>query len=261
MSTPLFIRSFWDLHETPPVANLQVASRLGYDGFEAGWTVWRDDADFAARVTESGLIPICQGWMETTHDFEVQMNTALRAGAKLFNAHAGHDSWTVTQAVQTLGDWIQRARAAGQALAFETHRGRCLYHPSTTAKIARQLPDLRLTADYSHFACVTESLLERHAEALAVLAPRVDYLHARVGWNEGPQVSDPRTPQNLPYVERFETMWDEIRAARPGYALPVCAEFGPWPYQPYDPATHTPLANVAEIIEWMRTRLSARWKD
>ena len=78
-----------------------------------------------------------------------------------------------------------------------------------------------------------------------------DYIHARVGHMEGPQVSDPRAPEWSAEVERHMQWWERIAAehARRGSAfLAVCPEFGPAPYMPALPFTRQPVTDIQEIV-------------
>jgi len=56
------------------------------------------------------------------------------------------------------------------------------------------VPELLLCADLSHFVVVTETHPAdwKLTEAIDALADRVIHIHARVGYEEGPQVNDPR---------------------------------------------------------------------
>lgn len=65
-------------------------------------------------------------------------------------------SWSYAQSL----DFFSRATAhtkdlvaAGVPVYHETHRGRALYNPWVCRDLVRALPDLMLTADYSHW-CV-----------------------------------------------------------------------------------------------------------
>ncbi len=61
----------------------------------------------------------------------------------------------------------------------------------------------------SHWTNVAEAH-PNHPELLKVveaIAPRVLHIHARVGYEEGPQVPDPRAPEWLGYTTAFEHMW------------------------------------------------------
>lgn len=45
-------------------------------------------------------------------------------------------------------------------ISHETHRGRCLYHPAIALDVVQSFPELKLTLDMSHWAVVTERLVE-----------------------------------------------------------------------------------------------------
>jgi sugar phosphate isomerase/epimerase len=85
--------------------------------------------------------------------------------------------------------------AAGVLVAHETHRHRLLFSPFLAVDAIRAHPRLRLLADLSHYANVCEAQLTGDAPleaALSELAPRFVHIHARVGFEEGPQIEDAR---------------------------------------------------------------------
>jgi hypothetical protein len=139
---------------------------------------------------------------------------------------------------------------------FETHRGRLLYEPNSTAEYLRQMPDLHLVADFSHWTVVTESMLGDYQESLELAQQRTRHIHARVGFSEGPQVPDARLPKWADTVNQFEKWWDVIVSSNPN--MTVDPEFGPPDYQWVD-ANNEPLSDVEAVSLWMKDRLKARW--
>ena len=129
-------------------------------------------------------------------------------------------------------------------------------------ELLRVLPGLRLTLDMSHWCCVSESLLEDQADLREEIVPRVDHLHARVGWPHGPQVSDPRAPEWEPALQAHLAWWDQVveqkRAAGAAF-LSIAPEFGPEPYLPLEPYTRKRLADPWEINLHMMNLLRARY--
>ncbi|HMK38245.1 MAG TPA: sugar phosphate isomerase/epimerase, partial [Bacteroidota bacterium] len=120
------------------------------------------------------------------------------------------------------------------------------------------LGDLRLTADFSHWCCVHESLLADQPEALALAIDRTEYIHARVGHAEGPQVSDPRAPEWSAELDAHMAWWRRIADARRAAGaedLFVCPEFGPAPYMPLIPHSRAPVADLWEITLFMKDLL------
>lgn len=96
-------------------------------------------------------------------------------------------------------------------------------------------PGLHLVADYSHFSCVAElgsfgPYIGPLAEVIAKCNPRVRHLHARVGFEEGPQIPDPRGDIWQPYMEGYMGWWDGIIKAAAERGQPILTttpEFGP----------------------------------
>lgn len=144
----------------------------------------------------------------------------------------------------------------GVVVAHETHRARILFHAFGAERILDRLPDLRLALDLSHWVCVGESLRppDRILDAVAARAVHVD---CRVGSEEGPQMPDPRLDRYAGHLATFEAWGDRVWAAGAD-VLHMAPEFGPPPYQPIDPHTGAPLADVNELKDWMAARLSGR---
>jgi hypothetical protein len=106
-----------------------------------------------------------------------------------------------------------------------------LYSPWLTRDLLERHPKLRFVADFrsdasqqgmlahnvcSHWTNVAEAH-PSHPELLKVIeaiAPRVLHVHARVGYEEGPQVPDPRAPEWMGYTTAFEHMWKLVWAAQ-----------------------------------------------
>ena len=64
-----------------------------------------------------------------------------------------------------------------------------------------RFPDLKLSCDLSHWVCITERLLTSEGEIIVLAAEHCLHGHARVGYENGPQVADPRdrsSPFSLP---------------------------------------------------------------
>jgi hypothetical protein len=132
-----------------------------------------------------------------------------------------------------------------------------------TAKMMELFPDLKLCCDFSHWVCVSESLLEEHTDLIRRSAERCHHLHARVGHEQGPQVSDPSAAEYARHLAAHEAWWDMVWAAqrRRGDDLSTLVpEFGPPPYAPTLPGTEIPLRNVTEVCDWMATRQSERYR-
>lgn len=121
---------------------------------------------------------------------------------------------------------------------------------------------LKLNCDYSHWVVVCERAIDDLLPILAMCAERAVHVHARVGFENGPQVSDPRAPEWLQMCEAHERWWDLIWESqrRRGYShSTLTPEFGPPSYQPVAPYTSEPLADLVAICDWMALRQRARF--
>lgn len=55
-------------------------------------------------------------------------------------------------------------------------------------------PQLRFTADISHWVVVSERLLDDPSDDFSAFIDRVHHVQARVGYDQGPQVPHPAAP-------------------------------------------------------------------
>jgi hypothetical protein len=172
---------------------------------------------------------------------------------------AGCDFWSVAQSVEFFGTAIEAAAERDLVASFETHRSRPTYNPWVTGELLRQLPQLLLTCDFSHWCCVCERLvLDFEPELLALCATRAHHIHARIGHAQGPQVPHPGAPEFRLELKAHERWWQAIRAmhsAQGRSATTMTPEFGPDGYLACAPFTRTPVADLDEINHWMAARL------
>lgn len=144
---------------------------------------------------------------------------------------------------------LKTQAAIGLPVSHETHRGRLLFTPWDTAFYLRQFPDLRITADYSHWVNVCERLPDDQQAALTLANERAAHVHGRVGYEEGPQVPDPAAPEYGPQVAWHERQWQAIKANRTaaGETLTFTPEYGPPPYLHTLPHTNVPVADLWKV--------------
>jgi hypothetical protein len=212
-----------------------------------------------ATVLASGLeaIPVVLG-PHTRDAYRAEIEGAAAYGPRQITSHTGLDAWSDGEAVDFLGFALDLERELGIPINHETHRSRILFTPWRTAEILRQLPDLHLVADYSHWVNVAERLLDDRAEDMALANLRVRHIHARVGHPEGPQVNDPRSPANAAAVAAHEAWWSDIMRARlaDGSArLTITPEYGPPAYMPTVPFSEAPVTDLWDVCLWGAARM------
>ena len=115
---------------------------------------------------------------------------------------------------------------------------------------------LKICADYSHFVNVSES----HPSSAPLqdvfqrLNPYVYHTHARVGFEEGPQVNDPRAPEWKSHLDSMLDVWADIfrhAEKRGDKFVTVCSEHGPRMYQHTMPYTQEHLADNWQINNYI----------
>ncbi len=114
---------------------------------------------------------------------------------------------------------------------------------------------MRITADFSHWVCVTESYLENFENEIEEAIKRTEHIHARVGFTEGPQIPDPRSPFWKEQVDFFLKLWERIISYQKSIGtetFTVTPEFGPQPYMWSTLKDNSPVADQWEINLFMK---------
>jgi hypothetical protein len=155
-------------------------------------------------------------------------------------------------------------------VAHETHRKRFLHTPWGIRDFFLKYPDIRsnikLCADYSHLMCVaevdtTDPVLN---QVMDFLAPNVTHTQCRVGYDHGPQVVDPRSPEWIHYMEGSERWWDNVWQSQQqrGFEITtMIAEHGAPTYQACVPGTDQPLADIWDVNHWVQLRRQQRFGE
>ena len=267
----VLLKSLWGM-DGPLEENLRRIAETGYQGVEAPVPPPEERGRFREQLREHSLayIPLIftaeEGGGEAASDspgdrhaasFRAQLQQAIEFDPLLVISHTGKDSLDRDQARRLFDGALDAERRIGVPVGHETHRGRVLFTPWGTASLLREFPELKLTADFSHWACVCESLLEDQGEAVLLASQRAIHIHGRVGYAEGPQVPDPRAPEFAPAVEAHERWWKHIvrehaREERPRVSF--TPEFGPPDYLHTLPFTRQPVADLWEICLWSARR-------
>ena len=263
----LLVRSLWgvDLPWDDAFPRIRAA---GYGAIEAPMpppperTRFRDALDahgfpYIAMVFTEGTTP-----GEHAASLARQLGEATDLGAHLVVAHSGRDGWDDDANAAYLAAALNAEAAGGLPVAHETHRGRILYNPWTTARMLGRLPELRLCCDFSHWVVVCERLLSTESEIVAAAAARCIHLHARVGFEEGPQVPDPLAPEYAPHLAAHETWWDAVwdaQEARGDAVTTLTPEYGPPAYLHTIPGTGEPVADLWAVCDAQAQRQAARF--
>lgn len=182
----------------------------------------------------------------------------------LINSQSARDYWTFAQQTAFFHDALEIERKSGVLICHETHRSRAMFSAWSTSALLNEFPELKITADFSHFCCVSETLLQDQAASVAFCGSRARHLHGRIGHIEGPQVNDPRAPEWAENLSAHEAWWREIVAARKNAGaveFTFTPEFGPLPYMPSLPYTQQPLVDLWDVCLWMAKRFEGKYAE
>jgi len=166
----------------------------------------------------------------------------------------GLDAWSEAQSLRFFEAAMTRAEKYGLQISFETHRSRSLFNPWVTRRIVEALPQIALTADISHWCVVCERQMDTEPETIEAIAPRVRHIHARVGYDQGPQVPHPAAPEYAYALQAHQACWERFWDAQRTRGMDVTTvtpEFGPDGYLHTLPFTQAPVADLWQINRWM----------
>ena len=237
--------------------------QAGYRGIEGPVPPPEDRKRFRALLKKHSLefIPqiFSQGKSVADHldSLREQIATAKPFSARFINAHSGQDAFSEDQSTRFFEGALQLEAKCGVAIAHETHRGRILFNPWITSRLLTRFPDLKLCCDFSHWVCVCERLIEDQVGIIRQCADHCLHVHARVGYEQGPQVPDPRAPEYQRHLEAHEAWWRLVWAAQANRGFRISTltpEFGPPDYQHTLPFTRAPVSYLEEICDWQARR-------
>jgi len=234
----------------------------GYAGVEMLVPEAKSAARVRAALASTGLeaIPLILHYTEDRATYRREAERAMEMDPRQVTSHTSGDWLSNAEAIDFLGWALELERELGVPIAHETHRSHLLATPWQTGAVLRELPELKITADYSHWVVVAERMLEDREDDIALANRHAIHVHARVGHPEGPQVNDPRSPSNAPLVKRFESWWAAIMRSRldaGAERLTITPEYGPPPYMQTLPYSEEPVADLWEVCLWGAGRVRA----
>lgn len=266
----LFFKSKWEMGDAPLEAFLERAKANDFDGVELFLPAIAERADtiqercqqhdlrLIAQIITTGRTPD-----EHLRSLEESFTRAVDCQPLSVNSHLGRDIFSMEDNLRILGRGLELSRAHNLPLLVETHRARPTYSAIETRRYLERLPELRLTADFSHWMVVHESDLRDQLENIEAAVARSDHIHARIGYEEGPQVPHPKAPEWMEHLNNHLDLWQRIidrRRSEGAAYLTFTPEFGPPAYMPTLPFTNQPVADTwrinVEMKEILQERLS-----
>jgi sugar phosphate isomerase/epimerase len=273
MDSPVqFFCPRWGSEQLPWAVFCEKVKRAGYNGTEYAIAHDTDAAELDLAWNEAGkngLVIIAQHYDTNKTDFAAHADAyhawfekARNYPVVKINSQTGKDFFPFYMNTSLISIASEFSAATGTPVVHETHRGKFSFAAHVTKTFLDKIPDLRITFDVSHWCNVSESLLDDQPDALRLAIGRSDHVHARVGYAEGPQVSDPRVPVWEEALYRHLHWWDKIAARKKnaGETLTITPEFGPFPYMVHLPLINEPIADQWDINVFMMDLLRKRYQ-
>ncbi len=240
--------SLWSLSKLPQGGEewslAEKCRRVREAGFEAieCWLTDENEREVTDALRAEGLRLALGHHPFQVEDTRKTVERARRLGADYIFAQPA-DAFTPEEtAVALIRDGHALASAAGVPYFLETHRNTCTETLPQTYRLLERLPEIRVTADLSHFFVIGEFYgweSERLPERLGPVLERVSSFHGRISNGEAVQVDVGDGTGRVPQV--YVEIWAQgmrawLRDARPGDVLPFASELGPPAYAIVDPA-------------------------
>jgi hypothetical protein len=228
-----------------------------YDSFGAWCKEY--DLDFIAQIHTTG-----NSLDEHLSSFESLIARALPLRPICINSQSGCDYWSSSQKHHFMEAALSIEEKYGVPVAHETHRGRITYTPWDTSTLIDSFPAMHTCCDFSHWVTVCERLLLTENAHIEKTIGAAIHLHARVGYEQGPQVPDPRAPEYTTHLEAHEKWWMQLwkKQKENGLAFSsACPEYGPPLYQHTIPFSGRPVSDVPEITDWAMQRLQSLFQS
>ncbi len=267
----LFFCPRWGQEQVEWDVFLQKVKQAGYDGVEASLPIDEEGKALILNGLEKyGLKFIAQHYETVEKDFglhcrqfEQRLLNLAPAKPLFINSQTGKDYYTFDQNKQPIDLARNISKDTGIKIVHETHRGKFSFAAHITSQYLHKIEDLRITLDISHWCNTAESFLHDQQEAVDLAISRTDHIHSRVGYPEGPQVSDPRAPEWQEALDFHLQCWDKVHALKQkenAAYLTITSEFGAPPYLPLLPYTKQPVVSQWDVNVFMMDLLRERYK-
>ena len=247
---------------------IKKAKDSGYDGIET-WAPTENDKKqkLKSLLKEFDLqvIFLCgtnpnDPFQSSILNYENYLNEALEQKPLAINSHTGSDFYTFEQNLAFIEFANKLSEIHNIPIYHETHRARFSYSLPETIKYLQKNKDWKLTLDISHWMVVHESTLTNRKNLIEHILSRSHHIHARVGFEESPQVNDPKAPEWKGVVDRHLDLWEAIIRTNleNGKTVTITTEFGPPNYMPTEPYTQNPMSDQWESNTYMMKLIKDR---
>lgn len=291
------IKTLWGIDDPLSPELLKSIKEEGYHGIEVIRLAWLFDKELLVQsLNEAELSVVCQihtsgGYLIDNEyiycgaydvavhqeDFKTQLVECKHLIGMVdkggfINVHAGVDAWSKTEALEFLEYCLNEIEQTvpETTVTFETHRQRLFGSPFQTRELlsSPSLAKLKLNADLSHWYCACERVFNPKEDRdktwwpdlVKAMAGHCEYIHARLGWAQGPQMADPSAPECDAERNLQVEVWKQLIRAQLGRDAPTVSiycspEYGPPPYLPVKPHSQEPVASLPDAVAYTKKLL------
>ena len=248
--------------ERPVAERFDAVRAAGFDGLAIDLGAM-DIAEARATVPEfarTGLSGLVSAFPRSIEDLRPALHLAKDIGSPFVIVIGQVMPLSVAEMAPVIEAWMRVAREEGVPVQFETHRNCITNDMFATLLLLDAVPQMRLSADLSHYVVDREMMLpisEDYQAYVTRLLERADSFQGRIG--NRCQVQLPlHFPQHRPWIAVFRDWWRRgfalWQARRPaGEDCIFLCELGPRDYAITD-------ANGEELSDrWEEALLLRRW--
>lgn len=227
MKLPMNSEVEWTLDE-----KFQRAKAAGFEAVEC----WLDDTnelEHRDALNRAGLRLVLGHRPFNLEDVRQTVDRALRLGADYIFAQPADAYTSLDKAAEICSEGRKIANEKGITFFVETHRNNFTENIPQTLQLIEKVPDIRFTADLSHFVVVGEFYGWKDEGAIGRMIPileRTSHLHGRISNGEAVQVDVGDGSDNP--AQFFVKLWATAmrcwqNGAGPGDVFPFASELGP----------------------------------
>ncbi len=233
-------QSLWAMGKLPMNAAeewslVEKMTRIKNAGFEAVecWLNTENEAVHGAALQQAGLHLVLGHRPYSVSDVRDTVERAVRMQADFIFAQPADAYTSLSDTVEICREGCSIANEQGLAFFVETHRSNYTENLFQTLRLIDAFPDIRFTADLSHFVLAGEFYGWDEEQALNKMLPvlqRTSHIHGRISNGEQIQVDVGSGEGDT--AQFFVRLWSAamqswLSEAQPGDVFPFTSELGP----------------------------------